>query len=54
MTTANTNANEETRIRALIDDWASAMRAKNADGVVSHYAPDNVKFILAPPLQYAR
>lgn len=54
MTTANTNANEETKIRALIDNWASAMRAKNADGVVSHYAPDTVKFILAPPLQYTR
>jgi uncharacterized protein (TIGR02246 family) len=54
MTTANTNANEETKIRALIDSWASAMRAKNADGLVSHYAPDNVKFILASPLQYTR
>jgi uncharacterized protein (TIGR02246 family) len=54
MTTANTNANEEAKIRALIDSWASAMRAKNADGIVSHYAPDTVKFILAPPLQYTR
>jgi uncharacterized protein (TIGR02246 family) len=51
---ANTNVSEETRIRALIDNWVSAMRAKDADGVVSHYAPDNVKFILAPPLQYTR
>jgi uncharacterized protein (TIGR02246 family) len=56
MSTANTNINinDKTQIRTLIDNWASAMRAKNAEGVVSHYAPDNVKFILAPPLQYTR
>jgi uncharacterized protein (TIGR02246 family) len=54
MATANTNADEETRIRALIDNWASAMRAKDAAGVVSYYAGENVKFILAPPLQYTR
>ena len=30
------------------------MRAKDAASVVSHYAADNVKFILAPPLQYTR
>ena len=54
MTTANTKAIEEAKIRTLIDNWANAMRAKDADGVVSQYAPDNVKFILAPPLQYTR
>ena len=43
------NANEETEIRALIDDWARAIRAKDATAVVSQYAADNVKFILAPP-----
>ena len=26
------------------------MRAKNADGVMAHYAPDSVTFDLAPPL----
>ena len=50
MTTANTN--EEIQIRAVIDNWARAMRVKDAEGVVSKYAPGNVKFILAPPLQY--
>jgi ketosteroid isomerase-like protein len=52
MTPAITKANEQ--IRELIDNWSNAMRAKNADGVVSHYARDDVKFILAPPLQYTR
>ena len=54
MTATSTNTNEEAAIRAVIDAWASAMRAKDADGVVSQYAADNVKFILAPPLQYTK
>ena len=49
-----TKAIEEAQIRTLIDNWANAMRAKDADGVVSHYTADNVKFTLAPPLQYTR
>ena len=54
MATIKTNAKEETGIRAVIDDWASAIRAKNAGGVVSCYAANAVKFTLAPPLQYSR
>jgi PhnB protein len=40
----------EAEIRALIDAWAKAMRAKEVDGVLSHYAADSVTFDLAPPL----
>jgi ketosteroid isomerase-like protein len=54
MAPKQTIKNEEAAIRAVIDNWASAMRAKNADSVVSQYAADSVKFILAPPLQYAK
>ncbi len=53
MTTRYTKANHEAQIRALIDDWAIALRAKNVDGVMSHYAPDLVQFDMAPPLKYA-
>jgi ketosteroid isomerase-like protein len=35
MTTANNKAMEEAKIRTVIDNWANALRAKNADGVVS-------------------
>jgi uncharacterized protein (TIGR02246 family) len=45
-------ANEEARIRRLVQDWAAAVRAKDVDRVVSHYAADVVSFDLAPPLQY--
>jgi PhnB protein len=40
----------DVRVRTLIDDWAEAMRAKDADGVMGHYAADSVTFDLAPPL----
>jgi uncharacterized protein (TIGR02246 family) len=54
MATAKTKAVEESQIRAVIEDWANALRAKDADSVVSQYTTDSVKFILAPPLQYTR
>jgi uncharacterized protein (TIGR02246 family) len=42
----------EAQVRAVLDDWAEAVRAKDADRVVSHYAPDIVAYDLAPPLQF--
>jgi ketosteroid isomerase-like protein len=44
---------DEATIRILIDDMAKALRAKDADRVMSHYAANTVRFDLAPPLQYA-
>jgi PhnB protein len=46
----NAEARAEAQIGALIDDWARAMRAKDVDGLMAHYAPDSVTFDLAPPL----
>jgi PhnB protein len=43
----------ETQIRALLDDWANALRAKDAERVMSLYAADLVQFDLAPPLKQA-
>ena len=39
-----------TQIRAVIDDWAAALRAKDAKRVMSHGTEDLVHFSLAPPL----
>ena len=50
MTARPEGATAEARIRALIDDWANALRAKDAQGVMAHYAADSVTFDLAPPL----
>jgi ketosteroid isomerase-like protein len=43
-------ATDEIQIRKMIDDWADALRNKNAEGVLSHYAARLVHFSLAPPL----
>lgn len=42
----------ETRIRQLIDDWATAFRAKDVRRIMSCYAQDIVAFDVVPPLQY--
>ena len=46
-------ANDEAKIRAAIENCADAVRAKDVDQYVSHYAEDILLFDLAPPLQYA-
>jgi PhnB protein len=42
---------QDAEIKAVIDAWAQAIRAKDAAGVVAHQAADFVQFDLAPPLQ---
>jgi ketosteroid isomerase-like protein len=49
-----TRLSEEAQVRRCIESWASALRAKNLDGVMSHYTPDLLAFDLAPPLQHHR
>ena len=44
------NANEE-EIRAMLEAWAQAIRAKDSKGVAAHFAEREVRFSLAPPLQ---
>jgi uncharacterized protein (TIGR02246 family) len=43
---------DEADIRRRIESWARALRAKDLDGVMAHYAPDVLAFDLAPPLQH--
>ena len=42
---------DETRIRALIDAWADAVRRHDIAAILAHHAPDMVMFDLPPPLQ---
>ena len=51
MTTATSKAADETRIRALIEKRASALRVKDAQGVLSCRTADSLHFSLAPPLR---
>jgi PhnB protein len=41
---------DEAQIRKVIDDCAYALRKKDANGVLSQYAPSVIQFSLAPPL----
>ena len=44
---------EEDQVRSLVERWAADLRAKDVEGVLSHYASDIVSYDLAPPLLYA-
>ena len=52
MATTSTPAVEEEQIRAVVADRAAAMRDRDAERFVGHYAPQIVKFDLPPPLVY--
>lgn len=52
METKKNQADDEAKIRQLIDNWAKALRAKDVNRLMSHYAPGILVFDLAPPLQY--
>ena len=41
---------DEDQIRAMLADRATAMRGRDAERFVAHYAPQVVKFDLPPPL----
>jgi ketosteroid isomerase-like protein len=42
----------ETTIRALIEEWTEAVRAKDIGKLMAYYAPDVVVFDILPPLQF--
>jgi ketosteroid isomerase-like protein len=52
MTTTSTPTADEEQIRAVVADRAAAMRDRDAERFVAHYAPQIVKFDLPPPLVY--
>jgi uncharacterized protein (TIGR02246 family) len=51
MSTAPSIAANEAQIRHIVESWSAAVRARDVDRVMSHYAGDVVFFDLAPPLQ---
>lgn len=53
MAAETSKAIAEAEIRHLIDNWVTALRAKDSNALMSHYTPDILVFDLAPPLQYA-
>jgi ketosteroid isomerase-like protein len=49
---ANCETIGESEIHAVMDSLANAIRAKDVDALMAHYAPDVLTFDLLPPLQY--
>ena len=43
---------DETQIRQLIDDWRSALCARDLDRLMQHYAPAVLFFDAVPPYQH--
>jgi uncharacterized protein (TIGR02246 family) len=54
MKTGGSKPSDEADIRRRIADWAKALRARDLEGIMSHYAPDLLTFDLAPPLRQRR
>ena len=42
---------EESRIKALLEAWADAVRRHDLPKILAHHAPDIVMFDVPPPLQ---
>lgn len=51
MPTTATLTREAVQIRERLETLAQALRAKDIDALMAHYAPDNVTFDLRPPTQ---
>ena len=48
MPTTTTRIREDAQIRECMDAWAQALRAKDIDALMAHYAPEVVTFDLMP------
>src|SRR5512133_3117640 len=46
----NNSTVDEAHIRELMEQWASAVRAKNLDGILAHHSADILMFDVPPPL----
>ncbi len=52
MTTSENTAADEVAIRALVDAFVKAIRARDIDAVMSAFAAEVVSFDLGPPLKH--
>jgi ketosteroid isomerase-like protein len=50
--TKSDESQNEAQIRAIIEGWADAIRAKDSNGIAANLAPDLLLFDLINPLQY--
>jgi uncharacterized protein (TIGR02246 family) len=52
MSAETTISHDEAEIRKLVEDWRSALCAKDLDRMLAHYAPDVLFFDVVPPYQH--
>jgi ketosteroid isomerase-like protein len=50
-TSNNDTTSEEAAVRDLVENWASAVRATDFDGILANHAPDMLMFDVPPPVQ---
>src|SRR4051812_8119413 len=51
MTDLARNNENETQIRQLVEDWASAVRSKNMQAILAHHSDDIVMYDVPKPFQ---
>src|SRR5262249_1500457 len=51
MAVSSEKSKNEREIRALIENWAEAVRAKDLDRILASHSPDILMFDVPPPLQ---
>lgn len=51
MSATGVGTKDEGAIRELIENWASAVRNKDIEGILAHHSPDILMFDVPPPLQ---
>jgi ketosteroid isomerase-like protein len=47
----NDRKQDEAAIRALVENWAKAVRSRNIDGILANHSADVLMFDVPPPLQ---
>jgi ketosteroid isomerase-like protein len=50
MPTKTAATSDESAIRVLVDGWTRALRARDIDRLMTHYAPNVLVYDIAPPL----
>lgn len=48
---ANNRTTDETAIRDLVKNWATAVRTRNLNGILANHSPDILMFDVPPPAQ---
>ena len=51
MSATSIGTKDEGAIRELIENWSTAVRNKNLDGILANHSPDILMFDVPPPIQ---